>query len=153
MHDPETGLHYNRHRYYDPSMGRFVSADPVGLAGGFNLHQYVPNPIEWVDPLGLARIPAFVKKKVAQENKDHFGTEKCECCGTDVIPGQKNQRGVTPPTNERQFDHIEPDALGGANDEKNTQLLCRKCNRGFSDKLKENFKQLNRLGRNPCGSQ
>lgn len=110
MHDPETGLHYNRHRYYDPSMGRFVSADPVGLAGGFNLHQYVPNPIEWVDPLGLARIPAFVKKKVAQENKDHFGTEKCECCGTDVIPGQKNQRGVTPPTNERQFDHIEPDA-------------------------------------------
>jgi len=57
------------------------------------------------------------------------------------------------PTNERQFDHIEPDSLGGANDEKNTQLLCRKCNRGFSDKLKENFKQLNRLGRNPCGSQ
>lgn len=47
------------------------------------------NPIEWVDPLGLARIPASVKQKVAQENKDFFGTEKCECCGADVIPGCK----------------------------------------------------------------
>ncbi|RQZ61087.1 hypothetical protein DIE08_29585 [Burkholderia sp. Bp9004] len=151
--DAETGLYYNRHRYYDPSSGRFISKDPIRLAGGINVYQYVPAPTGWIDPLGLARIPASVKQKVAQENKDFFGTEKCECCGTDVIPGQKSQRGVTPPANERQFDHVEPDSLGGANNEKNTQLLCRKCNRGFSNKLKENFKQLNRLGRNPCGNE
>ncbi|WP_161788602.1 RHS repeat-associated core domain-containing protein [Burkholderia paludis] len=151
--DEETGLHYNRYRYYDPGSGRFVSKDPIGLAGGINVYQYVPAPTGWIDPVGLARIPASVKQKVAQENKDFFGTEKCECCGTDVIPGQKSQRGVTPPANERQFDHVEPDSLGGANNEKNTQLLCRKCNRGFSNKLKENFKQLNRLGRNPCGNE
>jgi RHS repeat-associated protein len=53
--DEETGLHYNRHRYYDPHSGRFVSKDPIGLNGGNNLHQYAPNPIEWIDPLGLAR--------------------------------------------------------------------------------------------------
>jgi RHS repeat-associated protein len=51
--DEETGLHYNRHRYYDPASGRFVSSDPIGLLGGPNLHQYAPNPFEWVDPLGL----------------------------------------------------------------------------------------------------
>ncbi|WP_175916699.1 MULTISPECIES: RHS repeat-associated core domain-containing protein [unclassified Burkholderia] len=57
--DRETGLHYNRHRYYDPGSGRFVSKDPIGLAGGLNAFQYAPNPIEWIDPLGLSKyIPA-----------------------------------------------------------------------------------------------
>jgi RHS repeat-associated protein len=55
-HDPETGLHYNRHRYYDPGVGRFISKDPIGYSGGLNLYQYVPNSTGWVDPLGLARI-------------------------------------------------------------------------------------------------
>ena len=52
--DEETGLHYNRYRYYDPNSGRFISKDPIGLAGGLNLHRYASNPIEWVDPLGRA---------------------------------------------------------------------------------------------------
>lgn len=51
--DPETGLHYNRHRYYDPQVGRYISTDPVKLAGGINSYRYAPNPIAWVDPLGL----------------------------------------------------------------------------------------------------
>ena len=42
--DAETGLHYNRFRYYDPVCGRFVIQDPIGLFGGFNLSQYAPNP-------------------------------------------------------------------------------------------------------------
>jgi RHS repeat-associated protein len=53
-HDTETGLHYNRHRYYNPNTGRFMTPDPIGLAGGLNNYQYVPNPTGWVDPLGLA---------------------------------------------------------------------------------------------------
>ncbi|UGS89370.1 RHS domain-containing protein (plasmid) [Ralstonia wenshanensis] len=52
--DHETGLHYNRHRYYDPSSGRFISKDPIGLAGGLNVYQYAPNTVQWVDPLGLS---------------------------------------------------------------------------------------------------
>ncbi|WP_311769452.1 RHS repeat-associated core domain-containing protein, partial [Burkholderia stagnalis] len=51
--DRETGLHYNRHRYYDPNTGRFISKDPIGLQGGINVFQYAPNPISWIDPLGL----------------------------------------------------------------------------------------------------
>ncbi|MGB7991809.1 MAG: RHS repeat-associated core domain-containing protein, partial [Candidatus Methylophosphatis roskildensis] len=53
-YDDETGLHYNRFRYYDPDVGRFVSQDPIGLAGGENLYQYAGNPVVLVDPLGLA---------------------------------------------------------------------------------------------------
>jgi RHS repeat-associated protein len=54
QYDEETGLHYNRFRYYDPGVGRFVSQDPIGLSGGFNLFQYGNNPISWLDPFGLA---------------------------------------------------------------------------------------------------
>ena len=52
--DVETGLHYNRFRYYDPDLGMFVSRDPIGLMGGDNLFQYVPSPTRWIDPLGLS---------------------------------------------------------------------------------------------------
>ncbi|MFH3350913.1 RHS repeat domain-containing protein, partial [Klebsiella aerogenes] len=51
--DAETGLHYNRHRYYDPEIAGFISQDPIGLAGGLNVYQYAPNPLGWVDPWGL----------------------------------------------------------------------------------------------------
>ncbi|WP_305118808.1 RHS repeat-associated core domain-containing protein, partial [Pseudomonas sp. 25 E 4] len=55
--DPESGLHYNRHRYYNPDVGRYLTPDPVKLAGGINAYQYVPNPTGWVDPLGLSVCP------------------------------------------------------------------------------------------------
>ncbi|WP_447530547.1 RHS repeat-associated core domain-containing protein [Vreelandella sp. TE19] len=51
--DEESGLYYNRHRYYDPPQGRYISQDPIGLRGGTNLYGYVANPMEMVDPLGL----------------------------------------------------------------------------------------------------
>ncbi|MEZ0524818.1 RHS repeat domain-containing protein, partial [Pseudomonas sp. Env-17] len=55
--DAESGLHYNRHRYYNPDIGRYLTPDPVKLAGGINGYQYVPNPTGWVDPLGLSKCP------------------------------------------------------------------------------------------------
>ncbi|HYQ55638.1 MAG TPA: RHS repeat-associated core domain-containing protein, partial [Pseudomonas sp.] len=50
--DSETGLHYNTYRYYDSEVGRFLSHDPIGLAGGINIYSYVTNPLQEVDPLG-----------------------------------------------------------------------------------------------------
>lgn len=58
-HDSETSLHYNRFRYYDADIGRYVSQDPIGLAGGNNSYQYAPNPSGWTDPLGLAKGPCI----------------------------------------------------------------------------------------------
>ncbi|WFE72158.1 RHS repeat-associated core domain-containing protein [Halomonas sp. M1] len=52
-HDEESELYYNRHRYYDPQQGRYISQDPIGLNGGTNLYGYVTNPTGMVDPLGL----------------------------------------------------------------------------------------------------
>ncbi|WP_285380126.1 RHS repeat-associated core domain-containing protein, partial [Pseudomonas sp. efr-133-R2A-59] len=51
--DAESGLHYNRHRYYNPDIGRYLTPDPIKLAGGLNGYQYTPNPTGWIDPLGL----------------------------------------------------------------------------------------------------
>ncbi|MCD4502419.1 RHS repeat-associated core domain-containing protein, partial [Chromobacterium vaccinii] len=66
-HDDESGLHYNRHRYYDPEIGRFISRDPIGLMGGINIHSYAPNPLEWVDPLGLAKKKAKPSAPTAEK--------------------------------------------------------------------------------------
>ena len=52
--DGETGLHYNLFRYYDPQVGRFIVQDPIGLNGGWNLYQYAPNPLVWIDPWDLS---------------------------------------------------------------------------------------------------
>jgi RHS repeat-associated protein len=57
--DEESGLHYNRYRYYDPYTARYISQDPIGLAGGENAYSYVPDPLAWIDPLGLERCPIF----------------------------------------------------------------------------------------------
>ena len=54
-YDEESGLHYNRFRYYDPQIGRFISQDPIGFAGSDNFYEYAPNPIVWVDPWGLQK--------------------------------------------------------------------------------------------------
>ena len=54
QYDEETGLHYNRHRYYDPRQGRYITQDPIGLRGGWNSYGYPLNPISKIDALGLS---------------------------------------------------------------------------------------------------
>ncbi|MFE9041870.1 putative T7SS-secreted protein [Streptomyces sp. NPDC007818] len=53
-YDPETGLHYNHHRYYDPRTARYTTPDPLGLAPAPDPAGYVRNPLRFSDPLGLA---------------------------------------------------------------------------------------------------
>ncbi|MFJ1745254.1 putative T7SS-secreted protein [Streptomyces sp. NPDC088116] len=56
-HDPETGLHYNYFRHYDPETARYASPDPLGLSPAPNPTTYVNNPHTWSDPLGLGPCP------------------------------------------------------------------------------------------------
>ncbi|MCP9266874.1 DUF6531 domain-containing protein [Xenorhabdus sp. XENO-1] len=51
--DEESGLYYNRFRYYNPETAQYISPDPIGLLGGFNPYSYVHNPTNFIDPLGL----------------------------------------------------------------------------------------------------
>jgi RHS repeat-associated protein len=80
LHDEETGLVYNRARMRHPTLGRFLQRDPIWYADGMNTYQYVgSNPINGLDPLGLANIP----------------NEKCQkqC---DQIAAEAKKRGVAP---------------------------------------------------------
>ncbi|AEW96675.1 MULTISPECIES: DUF6531 domain-containing protein [Streptomycetaceae] len=89
--DPETQLHYNCFRYYDPSTALYTSPDPLGLTAGPNHRAYVPNPLEWIDYLGLASCTANadrLRKNMARE-------------GRVVGPGQAAAHIV--PSNGRNF--------------------------------------------------
>jgi type VI secretion system secreted protein VgrG len=72
--DLESGLYYNRHRYYDPETGRYINQDPIGLRGGGNPYAYADSrPTDAIDPAGLATIAA--------------GAELGAAGGTAVFPG------------------------------------------------------------------
>ncbi|NUF09152.1 RHS repeat-associated core domain-containing protein [Snodgrassella sp. ESL0324] len=83
--DRETGLHYNTFRYYDPDTGRFIQPDPIGLAGGYNLYQYAPNALIWVDPYGLSCITNSNLYAIGNKSKPRAP----RIDGYNLKPGQK----------------------------------------------------------------
>jgi RHS repeat-associated protein len=73
-YDPETGLHYNRYRYYDPRLARYVQSDPLGYKGSpVNLYAYCANPLVRVDVLGLH--DDLAKKSTDEESSEPDGKE------------------------------------------------------------------------------
>lgn len=76
-YDEVTGLFNNGVRTYDPKIGRYIEADPIGLAGGMNPYVYVDNnPVSFVDPTGLVPIPVLHAEEVIQpsDGSDAFVT-------------------------------------------------------------------------------
>jgi RHS repeat-associated protein len=100
--DAETGLHYNRHRYYNPRTGRFLTQDPIKLAGGLNNYQYVPNPTGWVDPIGLSCLED--KKNGISKKADD--TSNSKVADDDVGPPKGYQSTLTKKAAFRQAKEI-----------------------------------------------
>ncbi|MFJ7208488.1 putative T7SS-secreted protein [Streptomyces sp. NPDC098789] len=78
-YDPETGLHHNHFRTYDPETARYLTSDPLGLTPSPNPVAYVTNPLVWADPLGLSGCPAAGKEQLAlpkaeREPPNMYGT-------------------------------------------------------------------------------
>jgi RHS repeat-associated protein len=72
-YDKETGLHYNRYRYYEPYSARYVSKDPIGLLGGLHSTKYVSDPNQWVDPTGLmAENKKYPDAKILRDKNIEF---------------------------------------------------------------------------------
>ncbi|WP_443333108.1 polymorphic toxin type 30 domain-containing protein [Streptomyces sp. SS] len=90
--DPESGLHYNYFRYYDPESARYLSPDPLGLAPAPNASTYVHNPHTWSDPVGLA--PDGCPPRV-----DGGGWDLRDRNPLDVVPEGAEMRQLTPDSN------------------------------------------------------
>jgi RHS repeat-associated protein len=134
--DEETGLHYNRFRYFDPIGARFLSIDLWSHEVETNSYTYGPNPIGWADPLGLARLGDFSRSQantIKEANrKKNRGFYKCANCGF------KNKNKVFAiaketgrPVGDGAFhaDHKKSLARGGSgNPKRNGQALGGTCN-------------------------
>jgi RHS repeat-associated protein len=80
--DIESGLHYNRYRYYDPLIGHFLTPDPIGINGGMNIYSYMPDPVNLIDINGLAATivkssPCKKGKKKAKKSPPKTQTAPC----------------------------------------------------------------------------
>ncbi|MCB1797124.1 MAG: RHS repeat-associated core domain-containing protein, partial [Candidatus Competibacteraceae bacterium] len=78
-YDPETHLHYNTFRDYDPTTGRYIESDPIGLDGGVNTYGYAwGNPLSYSDPFGENAVAVCVGAAAA-DGPAPFGDVICIC--------------------------------------------------------------------------
>jgi RHS repeat-associated protein len=83
--DVETGLYYNRFRYYDPEGGQYISQDPIRLRGGQQFYGYTANPLNYIDPLGLSGIDVF--RGMTNDNGSPQIAQSARGLGARVGPG------------------------------------------------------------------
>ncbi|MDV5354858.1 RHS repeat-associated core domain-containing protein [Enterobacter asburiae] len=97
-------LHYNLFRCYGPQTGRFTVQDPIGLRGGINLYQYAPNPLNYIDPLGLNKNTCSGKTRVR-----HYANRKGSNAISEsgVIKAHDNGRVYLERANKKPLSQIE----------------------------------------------
>jgi RHS repeat-associated protein len=94
--DEDTGLFYNRHRYYDPQIGRYVSPEPLGLAGGLSAYTYADqSPYELVDPNGLLGMNATASGPAGSFTRGSASTEGVPSSSVALHPVVVNALSTT----------------------------------------------------------
>lgn len=105
--DPETGLYYYRARSYSADLGRFVSRDPIGEAGGINLYGYVSNnPFNFFDPYGLDRRTGSDAGGITNNSSSPVTVYEPETGTQTVGPGETSSP-------EHDWDSVESPAGSG----------------------------------------
>lgn len=83
--DLESGLYYFRNRYYSPTLGRFISPDPLDYVDGMNVYAYVNgNVVNLLDPMGT-EIPGFIRNQLEGTSAWHDGSLETGPCGEPQI--------------------------------------------------------------------
>ncbi|MFD6341838.1 DUF6531 domain-containing protein [Streptomyces sp. NPDC060131] len=157
--DPETGLHYNFFRHYDPEAGRYVSPDPLGLDPAPNPAGYVTNPATEADPLGLApcmqsledmahKISQVLPNKRQREGQTvaiiatrHKGRDVLVVAGTSkskLTPAQRKlaeEMGLYPLPNDQYLPPTPPKVPGGHAEQNILHYLSSLYGKGSDDWL------------------
>lgn len=157
--DPETGLHYNFFRHYDPEAGRYVSPDPLGLDPAPDPAGYVTNPTTEADPLGLApcmqgledmahKISQVLPNKRQREGQTvaiiatrHKGKDVLIVAGTSkskLTPAQRKiaeEMGLYPLPNDQYLPPTPPKVPGGHAEQNILHYLSRLHSKGSDDWL------------------
>lgn len=92
IYDAAHHYHYNYHRHYDATVGRYLEADPMGQMGGTNLYLYVhAKPTRWIDPFGLdACTRDFEAALKAEERRKEAEADKLAALATDDKEAYEN---------------------------------------------------------------
>ncbi|GHB23014.1 putative T7SS-secreted protein [Streptomyces chryseus] len=105
--DPETGLHYNNQRYFDPETARYLTPDPLRLGPADNHHAYVPNPYAGTDPLGLMCVKIGDADPASQQGNLPLLADKI------AAHGDINKRGIPGVDDEDVAEYLE-DMMAGS---------------------------------------
>jgi RHS repeat-associated protein len=142
--DPESGLVYNRFRYYDPTTGRYLSPDPIATASLGNLHGYPASPTATIDPFGLDQSTQNVNGRTYTYDRDSDGrVTRAEgpLCNPNTISDPQRDRTAQRNLSEGTgYDagHLLGNQFGGPGGGDNLVLMCPDMNRFGSWKRMEN---------------
>jgi RHS repeat-associated protein len=148
--DEESGLFYNRFRYYDPRWGRYLTPDPVGLFADTNPYRYCPAPTAWTDPFGLDTVTSNVGGRDYTFQRDSQGrTVRAEgpLCNPNRIQNEHRdtsaQRNVSAGTGDHAG-HLIGNQFGGPGGQENLVRMCPTLNLSGWKKMENQLKTLTR---------
>jgi RHS repeat-associated protein len=134
-YDPESRLHYNLNRYYDPAGARYLTPDPLGLAPAPNPYTYVANPLTWCDPLGLAagkpdftQLPLFVLRDGELSSPADIASSRGGPTARKSVPADIRARMTDKQfTENKALDEARLKAAGHSGEEAQGHYQCWRC--------------------------